>query len=358
MKNNKIPKAQWGRLIARLARGMVKSPAATKSLVKAYSKSGTGLSNPLIRKDLTEAMTNPEAAEEFMLRYNKSKAPDMHGIWQIERANKEFSELESLFPGVDLDQNWYPYTLNEASRRLPEELANANAVIQSYNNKLKLIQDTDSRLFDIIKQSPQYTSQIYSDIKSGKVSDIDSYIAELVKNGNTFMRRMDIKRRPGQMRDKPFTEEDFLTIRGGKMDVGSPMVVNDHVMRYGNDAWIYMPKFESSSWHQRFPQFNEESITLHPTGMHTHGLSESLGDRNLMNIASKYAQLKGVPARYIPDIRQNYTHMVFTTPWQQPISISDQYIAFPATEENIKLYKPVFGRGLKSGGKLFPKRIW
>jgi len=32
------------------------------------------------------------------------------------------------------------------------------------------------------------------------------------------------------------------------MDVGSPSVVNAPEMRYGSDAYIYMPKFESSEW--------------------------------------------------------------------------------------------------------------
>lgn len=365
MKKKLIKKGQAG-LLFRLAKGLVKAPKATTSLVRAYNKAGTGLKNPYIREKLAASLTDPEVADDFMRRYNEGKAPDIHPALMRKMMDK-FDVLRKNYSASAIDElqqnDWNTDRAWQAIHSLPQQLDNAEYIRRNYWDKVKFIQDTDPRLFNVVQQSPQYTSQVYADIKSGKTSDIDSYIAELVKNGNTFMRRMNANWRRGAMRGKPFTEEDFLTIRDGQMDVGSPAVVNDPIMRYGQDVYIYMPKFESSDWSSRFPNFHESAIKIDPTGMHTHGLLYALGDQNLLNIPYKYltktmdpipfqSGFGQVPSRYIPNTDLNYTHMVFTVPFKDPVSISDQYIAFPATSENIAKFKPVFGRGLKRGGKL------
>jgi hypothetical protein len=61
-----------------LAKGLVKAPKATTSLVKAYNKAGTGLKNPYIREKLAASLTDPEVANDFMWRYNQGEAPDIH----------------------------------------------------------------------------------------------------------------------------------------------------------------------------------------------------------------------------------------------------------------------------------------
>jgi len=74
-----------------LAKGLVKAPKATTSLVKAYNKAGTGLKNPYIREKLAASLTDPEVANDFMWRYNQGKAPDIHPALMRKMMNNFFA---------------------------------------------------------------------------------------------------------------------------------------------------------------------------------------------------------------------------------------------------------------------------
>ena len=247
-------------------------------------------------------------------------------------------------------QKWFVMKLLKEIEEIKNGLQYARNLSTRYNQELEFLKNNNEILYNIAKESPQYQQQIVNDLKNGNIGNIEDYVKNLIKQSNTFLRRMNLKS------DQDFTDA-FSTIRGRSlgrnefaMDVGNAEVVFDPIWSrgYGNTVATYTPKGlklegpVETWWSQRKPNFKDESISIDPKGMHTNSASiinESItAERN----ANRYLQSMNIPNSY----NRRASHMIFLSP-NEGASISDQFTITPGYQKDLK-----YTLGYKKGGKI------
>ena len=324
-------------------------------LTKTYNNVGTGLKNPYVRNKFLDLAKSPSTSRSFIEKYTTNKEAGLN-LSQIKEALPQLENLQKEF-GIVPEANFEDYyTVSDQIGEIKNGLQYAKNLSTRYNQELEFLKNNNEILYNIAKESPQYQQQIVNDLKNGNIGNIEDYVKNLIKQSNTFLRRMNLKS------DQDFTDA-FSTIRGRSlgrnefaMDVGNAEVVFDPIWSrgYGNTVATYTPKElklegpVETWWSQRKPNFKDESISIDPKGMHTNSASiinESItAERN----ANRYLQSMNIPNSY----NRRASHMIFLSP-NEGASISDQFIITPGYQKDLK-----YTLGYKKGGKIniIPKR--
>ena len=321
-------------------------------LTKTYNNVGTGLKNPYVRNKFLDLAKSPSTSRSFIEKYTINKEAGLN-LSQIKEALPQLENLQKEF-GIVPEANFKNYyTVSDQIGEIKNGLQYAKNLSTRYNQELEFLKNNNEILYNIAKESPQYQQQIVNDLKNGNIGNIEDYVKNLIKQSNTFLRRMNLKS------DQDFTDA-FSTIRGRSlgrnefaMDVGNAEVVFDPIWSrgYGNTVATYTPKElklegpVETWWSQRKPNFKDESISIDPKGMHTNSASiinESItAERN----ANRYLQSMNIPNSY----NRRASHMIFLSP-NEGASISDQFTITPGYQKELK-----YTLGYKKGGKLIPK---
>ena len=322
-------------------------------LTKTYNNVGTGLKNPYVRNKFLDLAKSPSTSRSFIEKYTINKEAGLN-LSQIKEALPQLENLQKEFGIVPQANFNYWHPVSDQIGEIKNGLQYARNLSTRYNQELEFLKKNNEILYNIAKESPQYQQQIVNDLKNGNIGNIEDYVKNLIKQSNTFLRRMNLKS------DQDFTDA-FSTIRGRSlghngfaMDVGNAEVVFDPIWSrgYGNTVATYTPKElklegpVETWWSQRKPNFKDESISIDPKGMHTNSASiinESItAERN----ANRYLQSMNIPNSY----NRRASHMIFLSP-NKGASISDQFIITPGYQKELK-----YTLGYKKGGKLIPKR--
>ena len=318
-------------------------------LTKTYNNVGTGLKNPYVRNKFLDLAKSPSTSRSFIEKYTINKEAGLN-LSQIKEALPQLENLQKEF-GIVPEANFKDYyTVSDQIGEIKNGLQYAKNLSTRYNQELEFLKKNNEILYNIAKESPQYQQQIVNDLKNGNIGNIEDYVKNLIKQSNTFLRRMNLKS------DQDFTDA-FSTIRGRSlgrnefaMDVGNAEVVFDPIWSrgYGNTVATYTPKElklegpVETWWSQRKPNFKDESISIDPKGMHTNSASiinESItAERN----ANRYLQSMNIPNSY----NRRASHMIFLSP-NEGASISDQFIITPGYQKELK-----YTLGYKKGGKI------
>lgn len=326
-------------------------------LAKSLNDVGTGLKNPWIQKKWKMYRTDPSLAREY------SKYTERWDNVDINDMRNSISQLKDFynnFPGLDKINVGHSFSNNPNNflSQATQMLNRAKYYAKGYDKILERLKSNDEVLYNIAKESPQYSQQIYNDVIKGKVKDTKNYIKSLIDQSNTFMR--------GMRNVDPNTNPNaYLSISGhsiGKtvptMDVGSPNIVLEG--NYGEPV-IYKPKNRKLTgsmdtwWSQRYPNFEDKSIQINPKGTWT-GNTKSVSNLIPGGFKNKNAvELQRILNNYLYDPKQlnlptsygrNASHMVFFSP-NKGASISDQFDIIPA--QNINLRNIRFGLGYNDG---------
>lgn len=325
-------------------------------LTKTYNNVGTGLKNPYVRNKFLDLAKSPSISRNFIEKYTPNKKEAGLNLSQIKEALPQLENLQEEFGIVPQANFNYWHPVSNQIGEIKNGLQYARNLSTRYNQELEFLKKNNEILYNIAKESPQYQQQIVNDLKNGNIGNIEDYVKNLIKQSNTFLRRMNLKS------DQDFTDA-FSTIRGHSlgrngfaMDVGNAEVVFDPIWSrgYGNTVATYTPKElklegpVETWWSQRKPNFKDESISIDPKGMHTNNTSiinESItAERN----ANRYLQTMNIPNSY----NRRASHMIFLSP-NEGASISDQFIITPGYQKELK-----YTLGYKKGGKIniIPKR--
>ena len=318
-------------------------------LTKTYNNVGTGLKNPYVRNKFLDLAKSPSTSRSFIEKYTINKEAGLN-LSQIKEALPQLENLQEEFGIVPQANFNYWHPVSDQIGEIKNGLQYARNLSTRYNQELEFLKKNNEILYNIAKESPQYQQQIVNDLKNDNIGNIEDYVKNLIKQSNTFLRRMNLKS------DQNFTDA-FSTIRGRSlgrnefaMDVGNAEVVFDPIWSrgYGNTVATYTPKelkLEGSVetwWSQRKPNFKDESISIDPKGMHTNSASiinESItAERN----ANRYLQSMNIPNSY----NRRASHMIFLSP-NEGASISDQFTITPGYQKDLK-----YTLGYKKGGKI------
>lgn len=317
-------------------------------LARDYNNVGSGLTNPYVRNAFLDLAKHPSISRRFIETYSRSGDAGL-SYSQIEEALPQLKNLQEEF-NITPQMNFKNYeTVAEQVKSLRNALQSAKNLSNRYTRELELLKDKNKVLYNIAKESPQYQQQIVSDLQNGNITNTEEYIKNLIKQSNTFLRRMNLK--SGQ----DFTEA-FSTIRGrsiGKedfsMDVGNPEVVFDPIWSrgYGNNVAVYSPKEIKLNgpvetwWSQRKPRFQDKSIYIDTEGLHT-GNQSNLYPSDIQYNVNKYIKSVGLPKSY----NRTASHMIFLSP-NEGASIADQFMITPGNPKNIR-----YTLGYKNGGAI------
>ena len=318
-------------------------------LTKTYNNVGTCLKNPYVRNKFLDLAKSPSTSRSFIEKYTTNKEAGLN-LSQIKEALPQLENLQEEFGIVPQANFNYWHPVSDQIGEIKNGLQYARNLSTRYNQELEFLKKNNEILYNIAKESPQYQQQIVNDLKNGNIGNIEDYVKNLIKQSNTFLRRMNLKS------DQDFTDA-FSTIRGRSlgrngfaMDVGNAEVVFDPIWSrgYGNTVATYTPKElklegpVETWWSQRKPNFKDESISIDPKGMHTNSASiinESItAERN----ANRYLQSMHIPNSY----NRRASHMIFLSP-NEGASISDQFIITPGYQKELK-----YTLGYKKGGKI------
>lgn len=316
-------------------------------LAKAYNKVGTGLTNPYVRNKFLDLAKHPSISRNFIETYSRNGEAGFN-YSQIKEALPQLKKLQEEFD-ITPQMNFKDYeTVTEQVEGLRNALQSAKNLSNRYTRELEFLKNKNEILYNIAKESPQYQQQIVSDLENGNITNVEEYVKNLIKQSNTFLRRMDLK--SGQ----DFTEA-FSTIKGRSighkdfsMDVGNSEVVFDPLWSkaYGNNVAIYSPKEIKLNgpvetwWSQRKPTFQDKSIYIDTEGIHT-GNQSKFYPIDIQYNVNKYIKSVGLPSSY----GRTSSHMIFLSP-NKGASIADQFIITPGNP-NIR-----HTLGYKNGGKL------
>lgn len=325
-------------------------------LAKTYNKVGTGLKNPYVRNEFLDLAKHPSISRNFIETYSRNGEAGLN-YSQIKEALPQLKKLQEEF-NITPQMRFAHF---ESATKQVEDLRNALQYAKDlsyrYTRELEFLKDKNEILYNIAKESPQYQQQIVNDLKNGNITNVEEYVKNLIKQSNTFLRRMNLE--SGQ----DFTEA-FSTIKGssiGKkdfsMDVGNPEVVFDPIWSrgYGKNVALYSPKEIKLNgpvetwWSQRKPTFQDKSIYIDTEGVHTENLTEGVHAGNPLELypadisynVHKYIKSAGLPNSY----GRTASHMIFLSP-NKGASIADQFIITPGNP-NIR-----YTLGYKNGGKL------
>ena len=322
-------------------------------LTKTYNNVGTGLKNPYVRNKFLDLDKSPSTSRSFIEKYTINKEAGLN-LSQIKEALPQLENLQKEFGIVPQANFNYWHPVSDQIGEIKNGLQYARNLSTRYNQELEFLKKNNEILYNIAKESPQYQQQIVNDLKNGNIGNIEDYVKNLIKQSNTFLRRMNLKS------NQNFTDA-FSTIRGRSlgrngfaMDVGNAEVVFDPIWSrgYGNTVATYTPKElklegpVETWWSQRKPNFKDESISIDPKGMHTNSASIINESITAKRNANRYLQSMNIPNSY----NRRASHMIFLSP-NEGASISDQFIITPGYQKELK-----YTLGYKKGGKLIPKR--
>ena len=315
-------------------------------LTKAYNKVGTGLTNPYVRDRFLDLAKHPSISRNFIETYSRSGEAGLN-YSQIEEALPQLKKLQEEF-NITPQMNFKDFEpVAEQVEGLRNALQSTKDLNYRYTKELEYLKGKNKVLYNIAKESPQYQQQIVNDLKNGNITNVEEYVKNLIKQSNTFLRRMNLQ--PGQ----DFTEA-FSKIRGSSigqkdfsMDVGNPEVVFDPIWSrgYGNNVAIYSPKEIKLNgpvetwWSQRKPTFQDKSIYINTEGLHT-GNAE-LYPADISYNVHKYIKSVGLPNSY----GRTASHMIFLSP-NKGASIADWFTVTPGNP-NIR-----YTLGYKNGNKI------
>ena len=323
-------------------------------LTKTYNNVGTGLKNPHIREQLWDLSKDPSLSRNFIETYSRNNRAGLN-LAQIKEALPQLQQLQREF-GVAPKYTFRDYTpVAEQIGKIRGGLQDGRRIAKGYTEGLEFLKSRNKVLYDIAKESPQYLNQIVSDFKSGNITNLEEYVKSLIRQSNTFVRRMDLTNGEdpveafSQIRGHTMGSQDFA------MDVGNPEVVYHPIWSkgYGNQAALYTPREVNPQgpvetwWSQRMPKFQDQSISIDANGLHTnrYGMLNHLGSESQYN-ANMYLEQQGIPTSY----GRTSSHMIFKSP-NKGASISDQFIITPYKETPDLRYT----LGYKNGGKLCKK---
>ena len=323
-------------------------------LTKTYNNVGTGLKNPYVRKRFWDLSKNPSLSRNFIETYSRNNEAGLN-LDQIKEAVPQLQQLQIEF-GVTPKYSFKDYdSVAEQIGEIRGGLQDGRRLAKGYTEGLEFLKSRNKVLYDIAKESPQYLNQIVSDFKSGNITNLEEYVKSLIRQSNTFVRRMNLRHGEDPV-------EAFSQIRGhtlgswdSAMDVGNPEVVYHPIWSkgYGNQAALYTPREVNPQgpvetwWSQRMPKFQDQSISINANSLHTNrnGTLNHLGSQSQYN-ANMYLEQQGIPTSY----GRTASHMVFTSP-NKGASISDQFIITPYK----KLPDLRYTLGYQNGGKLCKK---
>lgn len=323
-------------------------------LTKTYNNVGTGLKNPYVRKRFWDLSKNPSLSRNFIETYSRNNEAGLN-LDQIKEAVPQLQQLQREF-GVTPKYTFRDYdSVAEQIGEIRGGLQDGRRLAKGYTEGLEFLKSRNKVLYDIAKESPQYLNQIVSDFKSGNITNLEEYVKSLIRQSNTFVRRMNLRHGEDPV-------EAFSQIRGHTlgswdyaMDVGNPEVVYHPIWSkgYGNQAALYTPREVNPQgpvetwWSQRMPKFQDQSISIDANGMHTnrYGMLNNLSGESLYN-TNMYLKQQGIPTSY----GRTASHMIFTSP-NKGASISDQFIITPYKETPDLRYT----LGYQNGGKLCKK---
>lgn len=326
-------------------------------LTKTYNNVGTGLTNPYVRKKFLDLAKSPSTSRSFIEKYTPNKKEAGLNLSQIKEALPQLENLQEEFGIVPQANFKNYYTVSDQIGEIKNGLQYARNLSTRYNQELEFLKKNNEILYNIAKESPQYQQQIVNDLKNSNIGNIEDYVKNLIKQSNTFLRRMNLKS------DQDFTDA-FSTIRGRSlghnefaMDVGNAEVVFDPIgsRGYGNIVATYTPKElklegpVETWWSQRKPNFKDVSIQIEPNGMHTNRAISTINESiTALQNANRYLQSMNIPNSY----NRKASHMIFLSP-NKGASISDQFTITPGYQKELK-----YTLGYKKGGKMniIPKR--
>lgn len=320
-------------------------------LTKTYNNVGTGLKNPYVRNKYLDLAKSPSTSRSFIEKYTLNKNEAGLNLSQIKEALPQLENLQEEF-GIIPQANFKNYhTVSDQIGEIKNGLQYAKDLSTRYNQELEFLKENNEILYNIAKESPQYQQQIVNDLKNGNIGNIEDYVKNLIKQSNTFLRRMNLKS------DQDFTDA-FSTIRGRSlgrngfaMDVGNAEVVFHPLWSrgYGNTTATYTPKEiklegpVETWWSQRKPNFKDTSIQIESNGMHTDRASSTINESiTATQNANRYLQSMNIPNSY----NRKASHMIFLSP-NEGASISDQFIITPGYQKELK-----YTLGYKKGGKI------
>lgn len=323
-------------------------------LAKTYNNVGTGLKNPSIRERFWDLSKNPSLSRNFIETYSRNNEAGLN-LDQIKEALPQLQQLQIEF-GVTPKYTFRDYTpVAEQIGKIRGGLQDGRRIAKGYTEGLEFLKSRNKVLYDIAKESPQYLNQIVSDFKSGNITNLEEYVKSLIRQSNTFVRRMNLTNGEdpveafSQIRGHTMGSRDFA------MDVGNPDVVYNPIWSggYGKQAALYTPREVNPQgpvetwWSQRMPKFQDQSIHINTKGMHTNsnGMFNDKNSQSLYN-AGIYLEEHGIPTSY----GRTASHMVFKSP-NKGASISDQFIITPYK----KLPDLRYTLGYQNGGKLCKK---
>lgn len=341
---------QTGKTIYTIGKDIYTSGKDLIWLAKTYNKVGTGLTNPYVRNKFLDLAKSPSTSRSFIEKYTPNKKEAGLNLSQIKEALPQLENLQEEFGIVPQADFKNYYTVSNQIEKIKNGLQYAKDLSIRYNQELEFLKNNNEILYNIAKESPQYQQQIVNDLKNGNIGNIEDYVKNLIKQSNTFLRRMNLKS------NQNFTEA-FSTIRGRSsgrngfaMDVGNAEVVFDPIWSrgYGNTTATYTPKEiklegpVETWWSQRKPNFKDTSIQIESNGMHTDRAPSTIDESiTATQNANRYLQTMNIPNAY----NRKASHMIFLSP-NKGASISDQFTIIPGYQKELK-----YTLGYKKGGK-------
>ena len=323
-------------------------------LTKTYNNVGTGLKNPSIRERLWDLSKDPSLSRNFIETYSRNNDAGLN-FAQIKEALPQLQQLQREF-GVTPKYTFRDYTpVAEQIGKIRGGLQDGRRIAKGYTEGLEFLKSRNKVLYDIAKESPQYLNQIVSDFKSGNITNLEEYVKSLIRQSNTFVRRMNLTN--GEDPVEAFSQIRGHTMGSGDfaMDVGNPEVVYNPIWSggYGKQAALYTPREVNPQgpvetwWSQRMPKFQDQSIYINTKGIHTnrYGMLNHLSGESQYN-ANMYLEQQGIPTSY----GRTASHMIFKSP-NKGASISDQFIITPYKKTPDLRYT----LGYQNGGKLCKK---
>ena len=320
-------------------------------LTKTYNNVGTGLKNPSIRERLWDLSKDPSLSRNFIETYSRNNDAGLN-FAQIKEALPQLQQLQREF-GVTPKYTFRDYTpVAEQIGKIRGGLQDGRRIAKGYTEGLEFLKSRNKVLYDIARESPQYLNQIVSDFKSGNITNLEEYVKSLIRQSNTFVRRMNLTN--GEDPVEAFSQIRGHTMGSGDfaMDVGNPEVVYNPIWSggYGKQAALYTPREVNPQgpvetwWSQRMPKFQDQSIYINTKGIHTnrYGMLNHLSGESQYN-ANMYLEQQGIPTSY----GRTASHMIFKSP-NKGASISDQFIITPYKKTPDLRYT----LGYQNGGKL------
>lgn len=322
-------------------------------LGKTYNNSGSGLGNSSVRRNFLDLARDPTTSRNFIETYSRDPTAGLT-LDQIREALPQLRQLETEF-GISPKLHFNSWTpVSEQIETARTGLDYGRTVYNNYTYELDFLKNHNKVLYDIAKESPQYLRQIVLDYEAGRITNVEDYVRNLIKQANTFVRRMDLS--PGQDATEAFSTIGGHTLGENtrySMDVGNPNVVWAG-FDYGKNAARYTPKElhlegpVETWWSQRRPTFADPSISINPRGIHT----DMKWPRRLNRTEARYNTNLFLEKNNVPyDYNRSDSHMIFLSP-NRGASIGDWFNVTPLEGNQFDPSGFRYTLGYQKGGKL------